>query len=246
MKSKKIIYILSSLLLVNTACKKELDINTDPNNPPLEAGTPKLVMPSSIASSAARIGGSLAVLGGIWSQYYTQSAVSNQYKSIDALDLTKTDFQNDWNELYSGCLNDANFVVTKSLEQKDWNFYLMGVTIKAYTFQVLADLYDKAPYKEAFAGAANLQPKFDNGYDIYKWSIAEIDNALSKNFSASSVTSPGKTDFVFPADEATWTPDNWIAFANTLKLKMYLRMAYAKSAEAEAGIKAMYTAVLHF
>lgn len=242
MKKNKIYAIICATVLLGSSCKKALDINTDPNNPSLEQGTPKLVMPAAVASAAGRIGGQLAILGGIWSQFYTQNTTSNQYKNIDAFNLTKSDFNGDWNELFSGAINDANYVVEKAKAQKDWNYYLMGVTIKAYTYQVLVDLYDQVPYTEALKGAANLQPKFDNGYDIYKDLIAQIDGALSKNFAASTNSVPGTTDLIFPASDASWNVDNWIAFANTLKLKMYLRMAYAKPTEADAGIKAMYTA----
>ncbi|HVY73421.1 MAG TPA: SusD/RagB family nutrient-binding outer membrane lipoprotein, partial [Puia sp.] len=38
----------------------------------------------------------------------------------------------------------------------------------------------------------------------------------------------------------------WIAFANTLKLKMYLRMINAKPAEAQAGITALYNSGAEF
>lgn len=252
MKRNKICAILCSVALLSTSCKKQLDINTDPNNPSLEQATPRLILPAVVASSAGRIGGELAILGGIWAQFYTQATTSNQYKNIDAFNLTKSDFNGDWNELFSGALNDVNFVVEKSKQQKDWNYHLMGVVMKAYTYQVLVDLYDQVPYKEAFKGAANLQPKFDNGYDIYKWSISEIDSALLKDFTVSTNSDPldiSSTPYINTSlifGKSTFSIDLWKAFANTLKLKMYLRMAYAKPAEAEAGIKAMYSAGVQF
>jgi hypothetical protein len=58
-------------------------------------------------------------------------------------------------------------VINKARDAKDWNFYLMGTVMKAYTAEVLVDLYDKIPYFEALQGAANLNPKFDDGYAIY-------------------------------------------------------------------------------
>jgi len=230
----------TSVALLAFSCSKQLDINTDPNNPALSQGSPKLVFPAAVASSVGRIGADLAILGGIWAQFWTQNTTSNQYKTIDAFDLTKTDYGPSWDELYSGALNDAQYVVTKAKENSDWNFLLMGTVIKAYTYQVLVDLYDQVPYTEAFQGVNNLQPKFDDGYTVYKGLLAELDTALSKNFNASTVTAGGTADLVFPASDANWSIDNWIKFANTLKLKMYLRMAYAKPAEAEAGIKDMY------
>jgi hypothetical protein len=241
----KIVFAFTAALLF-LACSKQLDINTDPNNPALSQGTPKLVFPSAVASSIGRIGADLAILGGIWSQFWTQNTTSNQYKNIDSYDLSKSDYGPTWDELYAGSLNDANFVVTKAKETGDWNFFLMGTVIKAYTYQVLVDLYDQVPYTEAFSGANNLQPKFDDGYTVYKGLLAELDTALSKNFSASTNTPAGEADLVFPDTEDHWTIDNWIKFANTLKLKMYLRMVYAKPGESQAGITAMYNAGAEF
>jgi len=236
--------------LVFASCKKQLDVNTDPNNPSLDQLTSKLVFPAGVASSIGRIGGHLAIVGGIWSQYYTQSVVSNQYKDVDSYNLTKgfgsTNLGVDWVELYSGALNDLVFVQRKSLQESDWNYYFLSTVVKAYTLQVLVDLYDQVPYTEAFQGTANLQPKFDDGYSVYKGLLAEIDDALSKDFEASTNSLPGEADLVFPSAAANWSVDPWIKFANTLKLKMYLRMVYAKPAEAEAGIKALYSAGANF
>lgn len=262
MKMKLSVILIALAAVTVSSCKKQLDINKDPDNPSLDQLTPKLVFPAATVSTAGRVGGDLAILGGIWAQYYTQNTTSNQYKNIDAFNLTKSDFgstvtSSPWAELYSGSLNDLNFVIKKATEQEDWTYVLLGTVIKAYTMQVLVDLYDQVPYKEAFQGITNLQPHFEDGYTVYKGLLAELDAALSKDFSARTNTSPGAYDPFWPAtgstverQEANWltnhTLDKWISFANTLKLKMYLRMVYAKPAEAEAGIRAMYTANAKF
>lgn len=244
MRQKIIIMCAGFIAMTITSCKKTLDINIDPNNPNLEQLSPRLVFPVGVAGAAGRIGGHLEILGGIWAQFYTQGTTANQYKDIDAYNVTKTwgstNSGVDWVSLYSGSLNDLTFVINKAAEQQDWNYYLMGTVIRAYTLQVLVDLYDKIPYTEAFKGAANLQPKFDDGYTVYKGLLAELDTALNKDFTSSTNTVAGTADFIFTAPDASWSIDPWKAFANTLKLKMYLRMVYAKPAEAEAGIKAMY------
>lgn len=234
-----------------TSCKKILDVNTDPDNANAGQATPQLVFPAAVASAAGRVGGDLAILGGIWSQHYTQNTTSSQYRAIDAFNLSKTDFgattiSSPWAELYSGGLNDLNFVIRKAEEQRNWNYFLMGTVVKAYTMQVLADLYDKIPYSEAFQGASNLTPNFDDGYAVYTGLLSEIDAALDKDFSASTNAPAGQLDFIFPKSATTWTIDPWIKFANTLKLKMYLRMVYAKPTEAQAGIEALYASGAQF
>jgi len=124
----------------------------------------------------------------------------------------------------------------------------MNTVMKAYTYQVLVDLFDKVPYSEAFQGAANLQPKFDDGDKIYASLIAEIDAALAKDYKTKPLTDAQiKSDLVFgnkPALSATITSENvmdgYERLANTLKLKMYLRMVNAKPSEAQAGITKLY------
>lgn len=236
--SLKSIFLFTSILSclwIASGCKKQFDINQDPNNPSLDQGNSKLVFPVAVMTTAGRVGGDLAIVGGIWGQYVTQSALSNQYKYIDAYDVKNTDLNGSYTSLFTGGLKNYQFVINKSRELKDWNFYLMATVMKAYTTQVLVDLYDKIPYFEALQGSSNLNPKFDDGYLIYKDLLTGLDSALNKDFSASTNSNPGTSDLVFKG-----SMNSWKQFANTLQLKMYLRMINAKPEEAKAGIEKLY------
>jgi hypothetical protein len=165
--------------------------------------------------------------------------------------MSKNDFgstliSSPWAELYSGALNDYQFVIDKSRQTGNWNYYLMATVMKAHTLQVLVDIFDKVPYSEAFQGANNVAPHYDDGYTVYKGLLAELDTALAKDFQASTNTVGGQNDFIFPASPSAWSIEPWIQFANTLKLKMYLRMVYAKPAESEAGIRELYNSGAQF
>lgn len=228
--------MLSAIMLLSFGCKKNLDVNVDPNNPLIENATPEVLFPSAVMSTAGTVGGQLTVLGGIWSQYFTQANASNQYKTIDSYNLTRNDLNIGYTELFSGALNDYQLTISKAAERGDWRYNLMATAMKAYTYQILVDLYDKVPYSEAFQGAANLQPKFDDGDVIYTGLLAELDAALAKDYTSVALSATQKkTDFLFAGDMAQWTK-----FANTLKLKMYLRMINAKPAAAQAGINKLY------
>src|SRR5215470_5216544 len=111
---KTILSGLLSLLLLAPACKKALDINHDPNNPSLQQGTPNLVMPAAVMATAGMVGGDIAILGGIWSQYVTQSALANQYKFIDAYDVKSTDLNAQYNGLFTGGLKNYQFVIDET------------------------------------------------------------------------------------------------------------------------------------
>lgn len=233
---KNIIKVIAILTLSSFGCSKITDINVSPNNPPLATATPQILFPSAVASSTARIGGELNIIGGIWSQYYTQSAAANQFRTIDAYNLTNSDFNGDYNELMAGALSDYQLAISQAKAQGLFNYVLMATVMKAYTYGVLVDLYDQVPYKEALLGQANTQPVFDKGHDVYVGLIAEIDAALAQNYNVDLGPTDAPTDFIFGGSMSKWAQ-----FANTLKLKMYLRMVNAAPAEAQAGVTKLFT-----
>ncbi len=242
MKWKKIILAISiGAFFGMSSCKKELDINHDPNNPSTDLATPQLLFPAAEISAASAIGGELAIIGMLWSEFTTEDVSSSQYRNFDSYNVTSTDLNTDYNQLYTGALNDLQLILQKTQASQDWNYNLMATVLKVYTYQVLVDLYDQVPYSAALQGAANLQPAFNNGDSIYEALLSSLDSALNQDFTASTNSTPGSEDYFFGGDMSQWK-----AFANTLKLKMYLRMVNAKPAEAQAGIQALYAANAEF
>lgn len=238
-KFKTLITITAAM--VSFGCSKINDINVSPNNPSIDKATPQVLFPSAVLSTAGNVGGELDIIGGIWSQYWTQSPAANQFKTIDSYNLQRQDFNGPYNGLFSGALPDYQLAIRKAKESEQFSFYLMATVMKAYTYEILVDLYDNVPYTEAFQGAANLQPKFDDGFTIYKGLLAEIDAALATKYNVTLNAADAKADFLFNGNM-----DNWRKFANTLKLKMYLRMVNTHAADAEAGIRALYTSQADF
>ncbi|HMG81614.1 MAG TPA: SusD/RagB family nutrient-binding outer membrane lipoprotein [Ferruginibacter sp.] len=244
LRSVSSLFLLTALVAIATSCKKDLDINTDPNVPGYNDASVALVLPAGELATTAKLGGDLAILGGIWSQYYTQSAVANQYKSYDAFDVKTTDVvdNSSYDILFSDGLKNYQYVIDSSKSQQNWSYYLMATVMKAYTTGILVDLYDKIPYSQALQGTANLNPAFDDGYTIYQSLISSIDTALGKDFTAPTntpITTPGyvASDLVFGGDISKWKQ-----FANTLKLKFYLRMVNAHPSVASAGIISLFAA----
>jgi hypothetical protein len=217
------------------SCKKTLDVNQNPNSPALSQATPQLVFPAAVMAVAAREGGDLAILGAIWGQYAAQSAVANQYRYIEAYNIRSTDLQGPYSGLYTGGLKNFQYVINTARTSQNWNFFVMGWVMKAYTAALLVDLYDRIPYFEALQGTGNLNPHFDPGDSIYHDLFKGLDSAVSVNLNASTNTAPGSADLVFGGDMK-----RWIEFANTLELKLYLRMVYSRPQEAQAGVQKIY------
>jgi len=208
--------ILVSTLMLSSCSESFFDINKDPNNP--AEATPALVLPSAVAGSAYVLGGYYQAVGSFWSQHYAQAPAASQWTEWESYNLTEDNFNTQFRTLYTGALYDYEYVRKSTAASESWSFYAISTLMQAYTFQVLADLYDQIPFTEALQGEKILQPHYNTGAVVYDSLLVRIDQAMSKDFTISSSINPKASDVVFGGDM-----DNWQKFANTLKLKMYLR-----------------------
>jgi len=227
------VILLSFIFFVSLSCENWLDVNEDPNS--LTEVDYKLVLPSGITSMVYVMGGKYQILGALWSQHWTQSPGSSQYSGIDSYDINSSSFDDrQFGELYSGALKALEYVKQESEKEEEWNYYLIANVMQAYIFQVLVDLYNEIPFSEAL-DAGKTSPRYEKGQDIYDSLIARLDNALSKDFEKEDLKGPEESDVLFNGNI-----DRWIEFANTLKLKIYLRQSEARPEVARAGIEKLY------
>lgn len=230
---KKFIFSILTLSSVVISCNTDLDINNnpdnlDPNNAPLSAQ-----LPAGIVGLVGSEGAGMAIFGGFWSQYWTQSNAANQFKDIDNYSAGTADYNFIWNGMYDA-LGDIRNVKRRALAEQNWNYYLIATTLEVQASQILTDMYGDIPYKEASL-SSNLTPHFNTGQEVYDFMIEDLNDALSRNLSASVGPIPANDDLIFQGDM-----DNWTAFANTLKLKIYMRQTESsRSAIADAGITAL-------
>ena len=233
-------FIVLILTLIFTSCEDWLDINRNPDLP--EEVEYKDVLPSGITSIAYVMGGRYQVLGALWSQHWTQSLGASQYSGLDSYDINSSTFNNEYGELYAGALKAFEYVRQESFKDQNWNYYLIATVMQCYTFHVLADLYDEIPFSEALKGdEGTITPKFEKGYEIYDSLIARMDYALSLDFDNEDMEDVGSEDVIFNGNI-----DKWKAFANTLKLKIYLRQCYARPEISENGIRDLYEEEVDF
>jgi hypothetical protein len=222
----KILTIIFSIGIL-TSCDGDLDVNTDPNTP--GNITPALALASAEASIISMTGGEFANLGGFYAQYYTQAPSAGQYDLLDEYNLSTSFGDRAWNELYSGGLNDLKYVQTEASKDGNTGQFLIATLLQSYTFQVLVDVFGDVPYTEALGGVSNINPRPTPGDEIYKDLLVKIDAALAAYNSKPVASGFGTQDVIYGGDMT-----HWVKFANTLKLKIYLRMAYTPLANPAA------------
>lgn len=230
---KKILVSIITISFLFASCDTDLDINKDPDG--LSEIAIKSQLPAGIGGIIGAEGSHYALIGGFWSQYWTQSNASNQYRDIDSYLIGSSNYFTAWRDMYDA-LGDIRQVKTKAEAQGNWNYYLIATVLETQASQVLTDFYGSIPYKEA-NNASILEPKYDTGEEVYEFMIADLNLALSKNLAESQGDSPKADDLIFQGDMTKWTQ-----FANTMKLKIFMRQINSsRSAIAIAEIKNLLT-----
>ncbi len=227
---KKFIFSLLTLSVVVTSCNTDLDINRNPDNLIPEDAELSAQLPAGIIGLAGSEGAGMAIFGGFWAQYWTQSNTANQFKDIDNYSAGTADYNFIWNGMFDA-LGDIRNIKRRALAEGNWNYYLIATALEVQASQLLTDFYGDIPYAEASL-PTNLTPHFNTGEEVYDLMIVDLDDALSKDLSTSVGALPDNHDLIFRGDMAKWT-----AFANTLKLKIYMRQTNSsRAAIANAGI----------
>ncbi|MFZ4930330.1 SusD/RagB family nutrient-binding outer membrane lipoprotein [Chryseobacterium sp. Mn2064] len=228
MKKIKILIALFAVGLTLSSCDTYLDINENPNNIHQENLTPQLIFPGAVtqlyrtqARDMMQFGnimmnswaGNTYAYGGPFSAEYTLSSVNSSF------------YDNIWDGIYSNLANFSYIEKYANTNHAQDYYVAASKVMKAYYMQYIVDLYGDAPYSDAFKGQVNLTPKYDDDVAIYKSLIKDMDDAiiLIDNAKATTAYTPialGTTDIVFGG-----TMDKWARLANTIKLRLLLRMS---------------------
>lgn len=138
-----------------------------------------------------------------------------------------------WEQLYHNVLFDLKESRAKLEEQKDLlpaNEYANRKAainvIEVYTYHVLVDQFGDVPYSEALQGSDNPTPAYDDALTIYEDLAARLTTAVG-NFDTEATTW-GSYDWYFGG-----STQHWIYFANTLKLRIAMRLADVSSSNAQ-------------
>lgn len=229
---KKIISILA-LALVFVGCSNEdyEALNRDPNNPTqvnpgqLFVGATKTLFDQMESTSVNRN------VFRLFAQYWTETT----YVDEANYDLTNRRIPGYlWDNLYQNVLYDLQDA--KNLAANDaFQTAQIGV-LEVYAWQVLVDAFGDIPYTNALkANKAEFLPAYDSAASvIYPDLLSRIDIAIS-GLSGSAGNGFGNYDLIYGNDRAAW-----LKFANSLKVKLAMRLADVDASAAKAGVEAAY------
>lgn len=221
---KKII-IMSLVALTAVSCADFGELNTDPKNPSevpagaLFANAEKDLF-DFMTSCSVNVNNFR-----LWAQQWAQTTYADEsnYQLVERNVNGAA-----WNTLYAEVLRDLNeakeaIEANGNLSDAQRNSQLaMAEVLQIFTYHVLVDIFGDIPYTEALTATAT--PAYDDDQAIYADLAARLDAAIA-DLSGDSGT--GSYDLVYGGDA-----DMWRLFANSLKLRMAIRMGNQSMAEA--------------
>ncbi|MDQ1088127.1 MULTISPECIES: SusD/RagB family nutrient-binding outer membrane lipoprotein [unclassified Siphonobacter] len=217
MKIKSFTKLILPLTLVAglTACQKELeDINRNPNE--ATVAQPDYLLTNALKSSADLVMGSDASME--TTTLFVQYWAKIQYTDVDKYTTSPTNIQNIWTNTYTQGINDFAEVIKLGERANNPNYQAVGIIMKSWSFQMLTDLYGDIPYSQALNINDYLTPKYDAQKDVYAGLLNDLQKAISLIDVSGANTISG--DVVYNGNMTRWKK-----FANSLRLRIALRLA---------------------
>lgn len=229
---KKIFIAILAIAAVSlTSCNNWLDINNNPNS--VSTVDNGLIMPAAEINLLTCYSFN-HVMGSFFSEQWAQKTggpntmAFSQWNTQDGgtcASLSNRIYSYSYNKILNNV--EAIRVNSKDSEGKITNAgdYLAATVVRCFTFHMLADMFGEIPYTEALDPSIT-SPKYDDGKTVYSGILAELNEALSQDFSGAKSCD----NIIFGGDSDV---NNWIMFGNALKLRILMRQNAVANSKSE-------------
>ncbi|MCP9766905.1 SusD/RagB family nutrient-binding outer membrane lipoprotein [Lacihabitans sp. LS3-19] len=224
LKFKAAMLLVLPLLILTSSCENFEEMNIDPNN--------VSTVPSSYVFTNTMRGlrGQVAQTTGM---LYAQHWAETQYTETSRYETPELSFYG-----FYANLADLDVVIklntdeatkgTISASGSNANQIAVARILKAWAYQKMTDVWGDIPYTEALKGNENFQPVYDTQESIYKSLVTELQESASQI----QVSEKGVVgDIIYNGDMAMWKK-----FANSLLLRVGMRMSEVDAAAAKAAV----------
>ena len=161
------------------------------------------------------------LMGGVWGGYFADSQVwANSFSYFNP--------SQDWlGKMYLEIIpNVYSNWLSLQAATKDETILAVGQIVKAAAFQRVTDTYGPIPYSRIGSDGKVTAP-LDTQREVYEKIFEELDAAVATLTEHRTSSISAAADKVYSGDI-----EKWIKFANSLKLRMAMRLVYAAPATA--------------
>jgi hypothetical protein len=223
MKLKYTSLLLSGAFLLSvTSCKKTLvDINQNPNA--AQVAQPDYLLTAATKTTADTYWGTANNMDAslLFVQYWSKI----QYTDPDRYIYTNSAFQELWTVGYSKSIVNLNQIIKLGDAQANTNYKGVALVLRSWVFSLLTDAYGNVPYKQSANIDQYLTPAYDTQKDVY---YALLDDLKAAQTALDPAGKAILGDVIYGNDIARWKK-----FANSLRLRIALRIADRDAAKAK-------------
>lgn len=212
MKPKHILAFLCLPLCINSCTDDFESINENPNSPQNVA--PQFLLANVISVEANQ---NAYFQGFRLANYLAQFAASVEFERIDRYEMgTNSEY---WNNIFR-LLSDVQSM--KEMQGANEAYVAVGDIMQSYMFSQLTDLWGDVPYTDALKALdGQFTPKYDTQESIYTDAETGIIAVLERSAATLENTNTSiQGDVMFGGNL-----DNWVRFANSLRLRYLLRIS---------------------
>lgn len=233
MKNLNKIYLLFVLAGLFACTGDFEDINTNPNSPETAPSSAILTWVQRVMSGK---------YGDVWANFNEGSSMAGHITKVAYIDESKYAFRTGtvdgmFSDPYVYIRNLNRILLNEEGEGGNPNMTAVALIHKCYIYHLLTDHLKAIPYSDAFqAEEGNFTPKYDSQESIYRDMLEVLKNASNMiNENPPAYNRITGADIIYGGNVTRWKK-----FANSLRLRLAVRMSYVD----EAGAKAVISEIL--
>ena len=219
----KYILLLISVVVMSSCTDDFEEINTNPNQP-TSVPTAYLMTRAQRSIMSERFN----FTGALYAQHFSET----QYTTTSIYGTAEAAF----NDYYTGPLMDLQQIINLNTDEAtsdvaaasgaNVNQLAVARILKVLTFQMITDMWGEIPYSEALQGVGVITPVYDTQEAIYASFVQELTEAAAQI----DVNAAGmEGDVIYGGDM-----EKWRKFANSLRLRVAMRMSEVNPATAQS------------
>lgn len=220
------ILLLLSISIITLGCDDFLDVNESPDNPTISS--PSLTLPVAQTYHAALNATSMNYLGNYMVYNYSVPSNWSAQQNLLRYNITTTFYSTIFETSFNQVFKNLNYIAEYEDDVNDYSAYkVIAQTMKSFQYQYLVDLYGDVPFSEAGLRGDNTTPAYDDAETIYKAIIDQLTATATQalGLAGTIYEDPASADLIFGGDMTKWAQ-----FANTIKLRMLVRLGTSQEA----------------
>lgn len=222
------IIIALTLLFQMTSCLDLNEMNVSPNSPVNVSSNYILTyVLTTTAKTYKALGDHKTGVAG--AMQYNQMGTNDAAPEVNQYLWTA----GSWAGFYD-LLRNVAIIHEKSISENNKFFEAISLTLRAFLYGTLTDLFGDVPYSESMQAAQGIYfSKYDDQKNIYKGVLADLKNAES------ILGDPGISNYkISPAADVMYSGDpvKWRKFVNALRLRYSMRLINKKTEMSAIGV----------